>query len=135
MRHNLLNLNLLVLCLLALTIGCGPRGPKMHAVSGTVTYNGQPLPEGDIIFAPATPGEVEDAGKVVNGKFAFQARAGDKKVKILASREEGSVDPQMGAAPRVQYIPAEYSSAEKTELTAEVSENGKNEFTFTLTGP
>jgi hypothetical protein len=35
----------------------------------------------------------------------------------------------------VQYIPAKYSSAEKTELTAEVSESGKNEYTFTLTGP
>ncbi len=115
--------------------GCGPTGPKLYPVNGTVTWNGEPLPEGDIIFAPATPGDVEDAGKVVAGKFAFEARPGAKKVKITANRSEGPVDPQMGLAPRVQYIPPKYSSAEKTTLTAEVTENGKNEFDFPLTGP
>jgi hypothetical protein len=86
-------------------------------------------------LCPASPGDLEDAGKIVAGKFAFQARPGAKKVKIMANRLEGPVDPQMGLAPRVQYIPPQYSSAEKTTLTAEVTENGKNEFEFGLTGP
>jgi hypothetical protein len=128
--------SLLVLVVLSCTIaGCGPTGPKLYPVKGTVTWNGEPLPEGDIIFTPATPGDVEDAGKVVGGKFAFEARPGAKKVKITANRSEGPVDPQMGLAPRVQYIPPKYSSAEKTTLTAEVTETGKNEFEFTLTSP
>jgi hypothetical protein len=125
----------LLAILLSANAGCGPTGPKLYPVSGTVTWNGQPLPEGDIIFAPASPGDLEDAGKIVAGKFAFQARPGAKKVKIMANRSEGPVDPQMGLAPRVQYIPPQYSSAEKTTLTAEVTENGKNEFEFSLTGP
>ena len=120
--------------------GCGPSGPKVYPVSGTVTYNGQPLAEGDIIFFPATPGGVEYSGKVADGKFKFTTEAGSKRVKILASRQEGAVDPQMGAKPRRQFIPEKYSSGEKTELKAEVteskvSETGKNEFTFTLNGP
>jgi hypothetical protein len=128
-------LTLVAVVLLVLVAGCGSSGPKLYSVSGTVTYNGQPLPDGDIIFAPATPGGVEYAGKVAAGKFSFNSEAGGKKVKILASREEGAVDPQMGAAPRRQYIPEKYSSAEKTELTAEVTASGKNSYTFTLTGP
>jgi hypothetical protein len=110
------------LCL-ALQAGCGPSGPKLYPVSGVVTWEGQPLADGDIIFMPATPGDVEDAGKIKDGKFEFKARPGNKRVKILATREEGPADPQMGAVPRKQYLPPKYSSAEKTELTAEVKES------------
>jgi hypothetical protein len=103
-------------------IGCKPSGPKLYPVSGTVSWEGTPLPEGDIIFAPATPGDVEDAGKIKDGKFVFNVRPGNKKVKILASREEGPADPQMGATPKKQYLPPKYSS-DKTELTAVVKES------------
>jgi hypothetical protein len=122
---------------MALT-GCGPSGPKLYPVSGTVTYNGMPLPEGHIIFMPTSAGEVEDADKIKDGRFAFLARPGSKKVKILATRGEGPVDPQMGMQPQVQYIPPKYSSAELTELTAVVAESAakdKNVFEFKLTGP
>lgn len=128
-------LTLAAFAFLVLLTGCGPSGPKVVPVSGTVTYNGQPLADGDIIFAPAAPGGLEYSGKIAAGKFSFKSEAGNKRVKIMASREEGPVDPQMGAPKRTMYIPAKYSSAEKTELTAEVTEKGKNEYTFTLTGP
>lgn len=123
-----------------LLAGCGPKGPKLYPVQGTVTYNGQPLPEGDIVFSPTSPGEVDDHGKIKEGKFSFEARPGNKRVKITANRADGPVDPQMGAPPRRQYIPPKYSSAEKTELTATVDEvakpeNGKNQFKFDLLGP
>jgi predicted small lipoprotein YifL len=103
--------------------GCGPQGPKLYPVSGTVTWNDAPLPDGDIIFAPESPGDVEDAGKIKDGKFSFMARPGNKKVKILATREEGPADPQMGAPPRKQYLPPKYSSGEITELRAVVKES------------
>jgi hypothetical protein len=123
-----------------LLTGCGPQGPKVYPVKGTVTYNSQPLPEGDIVFSPTSPGEVEDYGKIKDGKFEFAARAGEKRVKITANRADGPIDPQMGVAPRRQYIPEKYSSAEKTELSATVHEiaqpaGGKNEFKFDLIGP
>jgi len=38
-----------VLAGLALAGGCGPKGPKLYPVSGTVTWNDAPLPDGDII--------------------------------------------------------------------------------------
>lgn len=109
--------------------GCGPTGPKTYPISGTVTYNGQPLPDGTIVLL--APGEVDESGPITAGKFAFSAKAGPKRVKIMASRPDGPVDPQMGVAPLKQYIPAKYSS-EQTELAIEVSESGKNEFPFDL---
>lgn len=128
-----------VLLLAILVTGCGPKGPQRYPIQGTVTYNGQPLVEGDIVLMPP-PGEVDDANKIKDGKFAFAALPGKKKVKITANRSEGPADPQMGVAPRRQYIPERYSSADKTELTLTVEEvekagNGKNEFKFELTGP
>ena len=39
-------------CLFA--IGCGSDGkPRRVPVTGTVTYNGKPLPGGDVVFVPA----------------------------------------------------------------------------------
>lgn len=32
--------------------GCGKSGPETYDVSGTVTYNGQPVPVGQILFQP-----------------------------------------------------------------------------------
>jgi hypothetical protein len=32
--------------------GCGDDGPRRYDVSGTVAYNGQPLPAGQIFFDP-----------------------------------------------------------------------------------
>jgi len=115
---------------LLITAGCEPAGPKDYPVSGTVTWNGQPLPEGDVLFTAAQGIETPDPGKVVDGKFTFRAKEGQKKVEIRATREEGAPDSVMGAPMRRQYLPARYNDA--TTLTAEVTPAGPNEFRFEL---
>lgn len=35
-------------------LGCGSGGPAQYHVSGTVTYGGQPVPTGQVLFAPDT---------------------------------------------------------------------------------
>jgi len=35
-----------------LVAGCGDRGPVNYRVSGAVTYNGQPVPAGEVVFQP-----------------------------------------------------------------------------------
>jgi len=35
-------------------VGCGPTGPARYDVSGSVTFDGQPVPVGTITFVPAT---------------------------------------------------------------------------------
>jgi hypothetical protein len=117
----------------AALLGCGPSKPETYPVSGTVTWNGQPLPEGSIRFEPEdAKGLPPDPGQIKDGKYQLQARPGKKRVQIYATRESGKIDPIMGAAPREQYIPAKYN--DKTELRAEVTPDGKNEFPFALVG-
>lgn len=119
----------LVLASSALCLGCGESGPKLFPVAGSVTWNGAPLENGDILFTPAD-GSVPIPGKIQAGRYALQSPAGKMKVEIRATRE-GALDPVMGARSRTQFLPPRYNDA--TELTAEVLELNPNEIPFELT--
>lgn len=111
--------------------GCGTGGPVEYVVSGTVTFEGQPLPDGNIIFESADRKAQDRAEKIVNGKYQFTAPLGPKVVRILATREEGERDKVMNMVARKQYIPPQYNST--SELKAEVtSDPAKNVFDFNL---
>jgi len=110
--------------------GCGPSEPKTYPVSGTVTWNGEPLPDGDIVFIDEAQEHLQDHGKIKNGKYEGRVKAGKKKVQILATKESGKFDPAMGAVPRIQYIPLRYNG--ETTLKTEIKTEGENTFSFPL---
>src|SRR5262249_40926554 len=93
--------------------------------SGTVLFDGKPLPRGDIIFHAARGDMGADAGKINDGRYSFRAKAGKKKVAILASKEvPGKRNPLMG--PLIEnYIPARYT--DEPPLWAEVVPEGQNQ--------
>ena len=126
------NLRLLLValtCVVAgLLTGCG--NSEFETVTGAVTFDGQPVPEGDIIFQPADPKYGPDAGKIVNGKFTLQVRPGSRKVVIRAQRFVPGKKGPMGEKAHEGYIPAMYN--DKTTLTADVKSGGKNDFSFPL---
>jgi hypothetical protein len=119
----------LAVWLLLFTAACGAPRPKAYEVTGTVTWNGELVPEGDIIFQPEEATMIEDHGKIKAGRFSFRAKAGKKRVQIYASRE-GKIDPVMKAPVREQYIPERFNT--NTKLTAEVKPEGPNQFPFVL---
>ena len=120
--------------LLTITMaGCRHSGTTTFPVSGTVTYNGKPLPEVSIVLMPESGPNAADACAIHDGRFAFSARAGKKKVEIRATREVGPVIRSMGAREKQSYIPAVYNS--QTTLTADVVPDGSNHFAFDLLGP
>jgi hypothetical protein len=51
---------ILPLPILVHTTGCGESGPKVYHVSGSVSYEGQPVPAGTVLFQP-------DASQGCNG--------------------------------------------------------------------
>jgi len=119
---------LVALALLLAGCSSGPEGT--YPVSGTVTFNGEALPEGNIIFSAADGTGVPAAGEIRNGKFRLHVTPGKKTVAILATREFGEVDAVMGARQREMYIPKRYN--DETTLTADVTPGGKNRFEFPL---
>lgn len=109
--------------------GCAPAGPTTYPVSGKVTWNGQPLPDGFIIFEAPDGSLTPAAGKITDGAYDVRVQAGSKKVQIRADRETGQRDPVMNTIAREPYIPARYNSA--TILEADVAPSA-NSFDFDL---
>lgn len=114
---------------LATCFGCGNSAIKTYRVTGSVTWNGEPVQDGNISFSPADGDGLPQTGKIVDGKYELMATAGAKKVSIHASRE-GPVDPVMNAPARIPFIPPKYNS--QTTLTAEVKPNDENVADFPL---
>lgn len=117
----------LAICFL---MGCGPSEPPTYEVSGTVTWNGAALSQGDITLEAVDGDAAPGAGKIVNGEFEFRVTAGKKVVRIFAERETGKADPVMHGSWREQYLPDRYNSQSKLE---EEVKPGKNRFAFALT--
>lgn len=115
--------------LLFLAAACSRSGPPTYPVAGTVTWNGSPLAEGDMVFEPIDGSVAPNHGKVLNGRFSFPAHAGKKWVRIYATRE-GEYDHEMQARARHQFLP-EHCNA-KTTLEAEVISGGENRFRYEL---
>lgn len=115
--------------LLCAFIGCSVGDGKIP-VSGVVTFDGAPMPDGYVTFTPAEGGTPE-AAPIAAGKFELGVKPGAHRVEIEASHFVGEKNPIMGLQPREQYVPARYNS--ETTLTSEVTADGENAFTYDLT--
>jgi hypothetical protein len=112
--------------------GCGSKGPGVIKVTGQVTFDGAPLPEGTITFKRAGD-QKAFSGEIKNGAYEVPCEEGDMVVEISASRDvPGKFDtsnPGEKAPLREQYIPAKYSTA--SSLSAKV-DSGHKSFPFDL---
>ena len=122
--------------------GCGKVDKNLAPtapVTGKVTYNGEPLPDGSITTRPQLDGDfgkmearpkIHPAnGKIQNGEFELSTfGSGDGATigthKVLIGRRDPS-----GMTP---LIPPYYGDENTTPLTMEVTVEGPNEFTFDL---
>jgi hypothetical protein len=123
----------------ALLCGCGRSGPKRFEVSGHVTFDGAPLPDGEVVFTPdeATAGPTS-VGAIENGAYDIPAErgpiAGNYSVAITAERSTGrKVKADILGDAMIdqyeQYIPDQYNS--RTTLTAEIADD-REDLDFTL---
>lgn len=113
-----------------LAVGCDTGGHKTYPVTGTVTLDGQPLKEADVLFLPLDPALGPDAGQVRDGRFAFRAKAGRKRVEIRTSRPV-RIKTAMGETTIWKNsLPARYNS--QSTLQAEVRAQSENDFTYDL---
>jgi len=128
----------LALGLTVTLLGCGPGGGELSTlpVTGQVTFNGAPLPEGQILFRTTDAEKRGFAGPISGGSYSLQTVPGKMTVEITASRLiPGKFNNDNGTPEPVgeMYIPAEYNSA--STLQAEVVSGGSNKFDYELKGP
>lgn len=114
-----------------LVTGCGSSGPQLGEVSGTVTFDGQPLDHATVVFKPTEGREsagVTDATGHYELGFAGEqmgAIVGSHKVRIIPATEDDNGNP----LPNAVRLPKKYN--EDTELTADVK-SGDNTCNFDL---
>jgi hypothetical protein len=120
-----------------LCIGCDDAGP---ALSGSVTYNGSPVADGDVAFTPIESGTSFGA-KITGGKYqADKVYTGQYRALITASPQTQAPNTREEAAkarqspqnqPAAPLIPAD---AEGNNQTVEIKP-GEQTLDFALTGP
>lgn len=130
----------------ATSAGCGFRQPTAQ-VTGTVTFEGEPIEQGTIVFEgkdlrPAT-GKIEN-GKIIDcfthdpgdgvpvgkHKVAIQATNTGGSAVVSSPEEKTSTDYMGGGE---SLIPDRYTNPATSGLTATVTSSGPNEFEFKLT--
>jgi hypothetical protein len=149
------------LSLLALlSAGCGGSAhPDVVPVSGTVTFQGQPLAGAQVVFhndkSPrAASGETDAQGKFKLTSFEPGDGATIGEYRVSVSKIQGSAELSSASAqdPSAAYsqgmnaaasgdmsslqkheLPTMYANPETSGLTATVTADGGNEFTFDLT--
>ncbi len=68
--------------------GCGgvDDAPQTVTVNGTVTFDGKPLPTGEIIFRPTEGNGRVDAAAIKDGKYSLECTLGGLVVTFTALR-------------------------------------------------
>jgi hypothetical protein len=128
-----------------LAAGCGGGGREgVVPVSGRVTYDGKPVPEGRILFYPVDGrrmaiGSIDERGHYALTTFDDRdgAYPGKHIVVIDAAREVGSspksVAEEVGSAPPkfIRLAPEKYADRSTSGLEAEVK-NQENTINFDI---
>lgn len=121
-------------------IGCGG-GTDRVAISGTASYGGEPIKDGQIAFTPQGGGQT-GIGAIVDGSYSIPADRGPSPgpalVRITANRPTGrKVKPSAYAPDQTpqevyeQFLPAKYN--ESSELVVEIPDQSSTMENFELT--
>jgi hypothetical protein len=108
------------------TVGCGSGDNDRTIVSGNVTYQGQPIAAGRILFLPtAGDGAFSCGAEIADGRYEVSAKggmpAGTFAVQVFAYRDRArpatktEVAGVNTEAHQEQYLPAKYN--EESQLT------------------
>jgi hypothetical protein len=121
------------LLVLVVAVGCGDGRVKLPtaSVSGTVAYQGKPLPGGRILFQHST-GQAAAADLATDGSFKLLAFQGKNQVAVYCYQCEGLI---VGVPPRKpvkNLIPSRYNEPANSGLTFDVKPGEDNKAQFTL---
>lgn len=122
--------SVLVCCV---SLGCGgslPDEPERVTVSGAVTYDGQPVADGEVRFVPTKGTEAPSSSAMISGgaykaEFKGGVPVGIHRVEIRGYRPKagGAAEETPGVAAgetlKEQYLPAKYNAKSELELTVE----------------
>jgi hypothetical protein len=121
MRHLNTTAILLLTALMLPLVGCGKGGPEgTIPVTGTVTLEGKPLPNGAVHFVQQG-GTQTVMAKVAAGKFSTHLWPADYGVAVTGDAQPETLDEKTGKLiPPQRMVPAKYMAADKSGLKATI---------------
>jgi len=118
---------------LMLQVGCGPSGPEIARVQGTVTMDGKPLPNAIIMFVPVG-GRPSVSETDANGKYVLEFSGGRKgaipgmnRVEINTGRLAYEKDGKNYPAVK-ESVPTQYNRLTTLEFNVEAGKNNTADF-------
>ncbi len=120
----------LLLLTLCLPVLAGCNFDNAVPMTGAVTYEGQPVKEGQIVFTDPSGDTKSGAGAIVDGSYNVTVAPGNKTVRITAFRETGRMDRSNPGVekPEIEaYIPEKYNARSTLNITVE-SSGGTRDF-------
>lgn len=136
------NRNLLPFLILFLVVlGCGRSGPETYPVTGTVSYQGKPLPLGIVMFVPKQGPSSKPAAIDEQGHYRLDATAGEHRVAVVAMppRTGGRPDPTIeggydytGVPEAKSLIPKKYNHPGTSEIQVVVKAQAMNTIDIVL---
>lgn len=125
-----------LMALVVVVSGCGPSGPTLGRVEGTVTLDGQPLAGARVCFYPEGGGRTAEAVTDQQGHYVLSytsegtgAMAGPNKVSISTYEEPVSQDDGTTQGGVPEKVPAKYNK--QSTLVREV-QSGQQTIDFAL---
>ena len=123
----------LLMMALMLQVGCGPSGPDIARVQGTVTMDGKPLPNAIIMFVPVG-GRPSVSETDANGKYVLEFSGGRKgaipginRVEINTGRLAYENDGKNYPAVK-ESVPVQYNRLTTLEFNVEAGKNNTADF-------
>jgi hypothetical protein len=120
-------------------LGCSDATGGRYEVSGSVTFNGQPLDQGVVMFVGVDQDKTQASAMVTNGKYQIPKAQGlvPGKYRVAISAPDGKSPTDRDAAPgptgnftSKDRIPPKYNT--ESTLEVEVKSGAENKFDFTV---
>jgi hypothetical protein len=128
-----------ILLTMFMVTGCGPSGPEIARVQGTVTMNDKPLAGAVIMFVPIG-GRPSASETDANGKYVLEFSAGRKgaipgmnRVEINTARLAYEKDGKNYPAVK-ESVPAKYNRNTELEFNVEPGKNNIADFALKSDG-
>lgn len=123
--------------LFALFAGCGPSGPAMVPIEGTVVYNDKPLTSGTVIYVPDDRVNGRQARAEIQSDGSFElttfepgdgALHGQYTITVVAldvhpGEDRASIEANGGLVKRGSLIPERYGDPSQSGLTDNVDDD------------
>lgn len=126
-----------LVCALLVLAGCGSATPLR--IQGSVTFNGEPVDGGAIVFYPIGTDAYGKGGEILGGKYVLEGdripKPGQHRVEVTWNKKTGrtilSNDPPNKIDETIQVIPKQFNGVKST-LTVEIQAD-KDTYDFPLT--